>query len=133
MSSLFSGGSQNRAVLRSAAKLEVVVEHVLRVTDGCAGSERKACQSQQSFRPGRGPVFEELAELDPAPGYPVELNDAAFANERLMAVKGIFTAPEREQGAFHRWHFDHHILDVVGRTQQPKAATRLLPFWVQVD
>ena len=66
-------------------------------------------------------------------GEPVELNDTAFAGERLVTVPGIVAALEREQRARDRRNFEDDVVEVVCRAQQAQPAARLPPRLVHVD
>src|ERR1700722_9113435 len=64
---------------------------------------------------------------------PVELDDPAFASERLVAMPGIFGPLEREQRSLGRRHLHDHIVEVVGRFQESQATAGILPARVHVN
>ena len=64
---------------------------------------------------------------------PIELNDAALADERLMTVPRIVTALERQQSSRDRRYFDDDVVKVVGRAQQSQPASGLIPTLVHVN
>ena len=66
-------------------------------------------------------------------GQPVELNDAALADERLVAVPRIVAALESEQRAGHRRHFDNDVFKVMRGTKEPQSSAGLAPALVHVD
>src|ERR1700722_2543770 len=64
---------------------------------------------------------------------PVELDDPAFAGERLVPVPGIVGPFEREQRSLRRRDLHDHVVEVVGRFQQTQATAGILPARVHVD
>ncbi len=66
-------------------------------------------------------------------GKPVELDDAALADKRLMAMPRIVAALERKQRARNRRHFDNDVIKIVRRTQQAQSSAGLAPAFIHVD
>ena len=64
---------------------------------------------------------------------PIELNDAAFADEWFVTVPRIVTAFECQQRSGDRRHFNDDVTEIMGRAQQSKAATSLVPALVHID
>ena len=62
---------------------------------------------------------------------PIELDDAAFANEGLMAMPRIVTALKSQQRSRDRGYFDDNVVEITGRSQQSQPACRLVPTLVQ--
>ena len=64
---------------------------------------------------------------------PIELDDPARADKRLMTVPGIVGAFESEQRALARWNLGNHVVDVVAGPQQPEPAAWLFPAWIHIN
>ena len=64
---------------------------------------------------------------------PIELDDAPFADERLVAVPRIVAAFERQQGSGDRWHLDDNVVQIARGSQQSQPAAGLIPDLVHVN
>src|SRR5271166_3232255 len=64
---------------------------------------------------------------------PVELDHAALARERLVAVPGIVGALEGQKRPGRGRNLHDRIVEAVGRFQQPQPPARMLPLRVHVD
>jgi hypothetical protein len=83
---------------------------------------------------GRGQsVAEKREALVAAIVHPVELDDAALAFERQMAVPGTVGTQESDERAVGRRDFDGHVVDVVTRAKKTEAAAGIVPGGIQVE
>src|SRR5262245_35755539 len=65
--------------------------------------------------------------------YVIALEHTPRAVERLVAVPGIRTTAEGEQGPFFWRHFGDTIVDVMPVSEQPQPAACGLPVTIQVQ
>ena len=92
---------------------------LLQICRFIGGSGRRA-ERVQRLQPRRPAMPAELA-ADHAPiGHPVELQRAARADMRAMAVKRARAAPERQHRAGERRHLARVVVEIVRAAQQPQ-------------
>jgi len=66
-------------------------------------------------------------------GHPVELQRAALAQMRTMAVKRSFAAPKSQHRPGERRHFYRIVLEVARAAQQPQPTLGMIPHRVHVE
>src|SRR6266404_3493967 len=83
--------------------------------------------------PGGEAMAHNLAPDHSLVGAPVELHDAALADEGSVPVIGYVATPEGDQRTPFWQHLDDNVVEIVGGPQKPEPAASVPPIGIKVD
>src|ERR1700693_321731 len=89
-------------------------------------------RSKDFFHRRREAMPPLLAPYDLIVRHPVELNHATLARKWLVAMPRVVAPLECKESSRYRRQFEHCVIKIILRSQQPQLSTGAFPFRVQI-